>query len=104
MATTQAVDPQRVQAFAGKMLGIYSGGVLSHLIDIGYRTGLFEAAAEGPATSAGLAERAGLRERYVREWLGGMTTGGIFTYDLDARTYALPVGVEKPGRGHAARS
>ena len=90
MATTQAVDPQRVQAFAGKMLGIYSGGVLSHLIDIGYRTGLFEAAAKGTATSAGLAERAGLQERYVREWLGGMTTGGIFAYDPATQTYALP--------------
>jgi SAM-dependent methyltransferase len=72
------------------MLGIYSGGMLSSLVDLGYRTGLFDAAAEGPATSQELAERAGLQERYVREWLGGMTTGGIFTYDADSRTYSLP--------------
>ena len=37
------------------------------MIDIGHRTGLFETAAQGPGTSAELAERAGLQERYVRE-------------------------------------
>ena len=61
------------------MLGIYSGGMVSLLVDLGYRTGLFDAVAEGAATSRELADRAGLQERYVREWLGGMTTGGIFT-------------------------
>ena len=30
------------QEFAGKLLGIYTGGVLTKLIDIGYQTGLFE--------------------------------------------------------------
>ena len=28
----------------------------------------------GPATSAEVAKRTGTNERYVREWLGGMTT------------------------------
>ncbi len=81
---------QAAQDFAGKLLRIYTGGVLTKLIDIGYRTGLFEAAAQGPATSQELAERAGLQERYVREWLGAMVTGGIFTYDAAQRRYALP--------------
>jgi SAM-dependent methyltransferase len=52
--------------------------------------GLFEAAAQGPATSQELAERAGLDERYVREWLGAMTTGGITLYDSAAQQYSLP--------------
>jgi hypothetical protein len=90
MTGTQPIDPERVRAFAGKMLGVYSGGMLSLLVDLGYRTGLFDAAAQGPATSLELAERAGLQERYVREWLGGMTTGGIFTYDADSKRYGLP--------------
>jgi SAM-dependent methyltransferase len=80
----------RARAFAGKLVGIYTGGVLTKLIDIGHQTGLFEAAAQGPATSQALAERAGLNERYVREWLGAMTTGGIFDFDPADRTYALP--------------
>jgi len=65
-----------------------TGSALTMLIGVGHRTGLLAAAARGPATSAGLAERAGLRERYVREWLGAMVTGGIFTYD--GREYSFP--------------
>lgn len=86
----QQLDPQRVQAFAGRMLNVYTGGALMFLTDIGYQAGLFEAAAQGPATSPELAERAGLEERYVREWLAAMTTGGIFTYEPATRTYRLP--------------
>ena len=40
----QQLDAQRAQAFARKMVGIYTGGMLMLLIDIGYRTGLFEEA------------------------------------------------------------
>src|SRR5262249_27013534 len=90
MAESVTLDPQRVQAFAGKMLGIYNGGMLSLLVDLGHRTGLFDIAARGPATSEELADRAGLQERHVREWLGGMAAGGIFSYDAATRTYTLP--------------
>ena len=78
------------QEFAGKLLGIYTGGVLTKLIDIGYQTGLFEAAVNGPATSGELAARAKLDERYVREWLGAMATSGIFLYDAVSGRYRLP--------------
>lgn len=60
------------------------------LVSVGYRTGLFEAAATGPASSAELADRAGLDERYVREWLGAMVTGGFFDYEPADATYTLP--------------
>jgi winged helix-turn-helix protein len=35
-----------------------------------------------------LAERARLNERYVREWLGSMVTGGNMEYEPAARRYA----------------
>ena len=63
--------------FAGHVTATLTGGALTMLISLGYRTGLFEAAAGGPATSAALADRAGLQERYVREWLGGHGHRGI---------------------------
>ncbi|MCW6007940.1 class I SAM-dependent methyltransferase [Micromonospora sp. CPCC 205371] len=88
--TTLVLDQARAEEFAGRLFELYTGGLLTSLIDIGFRTGLFEAAAQGPTTSAGLAERAGLNERYVREWLGALTTGGIIEYDGSARTYTLP--------------
>src|SRR4030095_12766504 len=74
--TAQTLDQARVEAFAGRLMELYTGGMLTYLVDIGHRTGLFATLAEGPATSAELAARADLQERYVREWLAGLARGG----------------------------
>jgi hypothetical protein len=84
------VDQVAQREFAGRMVGIYTGAVLTKLIDLGTQVGLFEAVAAGPATCVGLARRAGLQERYVREWLGAMVAGGIFEYDPASGSYELP--------------
>lgn len=61
------------------------------LLSIGHQTGLFDTmAALPPSTSAQIAEAAGLQERYVREWLGGLVTGHVVGYDPDGETYVLP--------------
>lgn len=86
----QPLDASRVETFAETLFGFYTGGMLTYLVDIGHTTGLFDAAAEGPATSDELADRAGLHERYVREWLGAMVTGGVFSYEPTSGTYQLP--------------
>ena len=83
-------NPAVVKQFGAKILGIYSGAILTKLIEIGYQTGLFEASKHGPASAEELSERAGLRERYVREWLGAMTTSGIYSYDAASKRYTLP--------------
>jgi SAM-dependent methyltransferase len=84
------LDRKRVQEFARKLFGHYTSGMLALMVDVGHKTGLFEAAAKGPATSTELAERAQLNERYVREWLGAIVTGGIMEYDPASSTYVLP--------------
>lgn len=89
------IDEQAAEEFAGRLFELFTGATLSCLIDIGRRTGLFDAATRGPATSDELANRASLQERYVREWLGAMTTAGIFEYESSTATYWLP-------REHAA--
>ena len=43
-----------------------------------------------PSTSSQIADAVGLNERYVREWLGGMTTGGVVEYNPGFATYFLP--------------
>jgi SAM-dependent methyltransferase len=89
--TTQAFDQARAEAFAGRMTDIMSGGALSLMTSVGHRTGLFDLMADmPPSTSYDIARTAGLNERYVREWLGGMATGGIVEYDGVSRTYRLP--------------
>jgi SAM-dependent methyltransferase len=91
MAVTE-LDLAKAEAFGGRMLGTVNGGMLALAIGLGQRTGLYEvlAAHPEPATSGEIAERAGLDERYVREWLAGQLAGGIVEYDAEARTWRLP--------------
>jgi SAM-dependent methyltransferase len=83
------LDKALVQQFARKLFGLYTSGMLTLMVDIGHRTGLF-GALQGGGTSAEIAARAGLEERYVREWLGAMATGGIAEYDAATATFTLP--------------
>ncbi len=77
--------------FQDKLLSILNGGALSLMVSIGHRTGLFDTLAGLPACdSETLAAAAGLNERYVREWLGAMTVGGIVDHDPEAGLYSLP--------------
>jgi 2-polyprenyl-3-methyl-5-hydroxy-6-metoxy-1,4-benzoquinol methylase len=84
------VDRERMKAFALRLMGVYGDGALCQLIDLGARTGLTAAVAEAPGTSAELAARTGLVERYVREWLHGMTAGGIVEHDPSTDAFSLP--------------
>ena len=84
------IDPERVKEFAKQLVSLYSGGGLTLMIDLGGRTGLFEALAEGPGTSDEIASRAGLKERPVREWLGSMAVAGIVMYDAATHLFTLP--------------
>ncbi|SPM31990.1 class I SAM-dependent methyltransferase [Mycobacterium terramassiliense] len=73
------------------MVAAIDGASLTILLSIGHQTGLLDTMAGlPPATSAQIAEAAGLNERYVREWLAGMTTGHVVDYDAGAGTYSLP--------------
>ena len=90
MASTTSLDEQLVEMFGGELIGHYPSGMVTMWVDIGHRNGLFEAAAEGPATSEELADRAGLNERYVREWLGSLVSAGIFSYSPRTNLYTLP--------------
>ncbi|CAN5714987.1 class I SAM-dependent methyltransferase [soil metagenome] len=79
------------EEFAERLVGVLNGGMLALLTSLGHRTGLFDAMAQlPPSTSLQIAETTGLDERYVREWLGGMTTGGIVNHDPVKMTFELP--------------
>jgi SAM-dependent methyltransferase len=84
------LDSKRVQQFARTLFGHYTSGILTLMVDIGHKNGLFEALAAGPTTSRQLAERAQRDERYVREWLGAVVTGGLVDYEPATETFALP--------------
>ena len=89
--TSPAIDFEKVQAFVGKVLNDSSATFATTLAALGDRLGLFKALADGgPATSAELASRAGIDERYAREWLGGMTNAGYLAHDPATGRFTLP--------------
>ena len=83
-------DQAKADAFAGALLTTLNHGALCLMISVGHRTGLFDVMRESPpSTSEELAARAGLNERYVREWLGAMVTAGVVEAGPD-RQFSLP--------------
>lgn len=89
-------DRAKHEAFLEKAFGDLSGAYAVALCALGDRLGLFKAlAGAGPLTSAEVAERTSVRERYAREWLSGMASGGYLEHDPASGRFALP-------REHAA--
>jgi len=85
------LNADQVDAFGEKLISIINGASLSMMLSIGHRTNLFDKMTTmSPATCQQIADEAGLNERYVREWLGAMVTGGIVQYDPKTLTYQLP--------------
>jgi 2-polyprenyl-3-methyl-5-hydroxy-6-metoxy-1,4-benzoquinol methylase len=79
------------EEFAERMVAAIDSASLAILLSIGHQTKLFDTLAGlPPATSAQTADAAGLNERYVREWLGGVVAGGVVDYDPTSQTYSLP--------------
>lgn len=82
---------ETTEEFTERIAATLDGASLTILLSIGHQTGLLDTLAGlPPSTSAQIADAAGLDERYVREWLGGMTTGRVVEYDADTATYSLP--------------
>jgi 2-polyprenyl-3-methyl-5-hydroxy-6-metoxy-1,4-benzoquinol methylase len=73
------------------MTNIMNDAAIALLVSIGHQTFLFDVLATlPPASSTAIADAAGLDERYVREWLGGLVSAGIVTYEAQSQEYALP--------------
>ncbi len=85
MLAINEFDTTKAEAFEEKMVDILNSGAVNLMISVGHRTGLFDVMAKmESATSQGIADRAILNERYVREWLGAMTASGFVVVDTEA--------------------
>lgn len=84
-------DEGKLNAFMGKAVSDMGAAIHAVMILLGDRVGLYKAMADSlPITSADLAARTGLHERYVREWLNANAASGYVTYDAATKTYTLP--------------
>lgn len=83
-------DPAKLEQFMGKLVGDMGAAMSGPLVIIGVKLGLYRALAEGgPATSAELADRLSLDERYVREWLSAQAASDFVDYDESAQRFTL---------------
>jgi 2-polyprenyl-3-methyl-5-hydroxy-6-metoxy-1,4-benzoquinol methylase len=99
MTTTVTLTNQQVEqrdVFVERLLQSTSGVFDIFTIYIGDRLGLYQTlSANGPLTSAELADRTGTHERYVREWLEQQTIAGVLEVENEnseatARRFHLP--------------
>jgi SAM-dependent methyltransferase len=84
------LNPERLEAFLGKVVGDFGAALSSSLAYIGQKLGLYKALADGgPQTPAELAARTSTTERYVREWLINQASGGYVEYDAASGRFHL---------------
>jgi len=89
---TTDLDIQKLSAFGKKIGSILNGAAAALMISVGHKVRLFDVMSDiDSCSSAKLAKSAELDERYVREWLGAMTTAGIVSYDALRDLYDLPI-------------
>ena len=88
------LDPEALRAKAQQVFGALGGAMTSAMIYLGDRLGLYRALAGGdPVTSGELAERTGLHERWVREWLYQQGAAGLLEHRGEER-FALSAEAE----------
>jgi SAM-dependent methyltransferase len=89
--TAMGIDEAKLEAFMGQAVTDMGAIISAPLFMIGEKLGLYKAmAGAGPLTSQEVADRAGVAERSVREWLRNQAAGGYVTYDHDSDRYTLP--------------
>lgn len=77
-----AKSNEKGREFSKRLTAILNHGALNLAMALGYRTRLFDVMDEFkfPKTASAIARKAGLNERYVKEWLGVMVSGHIVEF------------------------
>jgi 2-polyprenyl-3-methyl-5-hydroxy-6-metoxy-1,4-benzoquinol methylase len=85
------IDEAKLQAFLGQAVSDIGAAMNGVLVMLGGELGLWKALhGAGPLTAAEIAERSGVRQRYVREWASAQAASGHLAYDPEADTFELP--------------
>jgi SAM-dependent methyltransferase len=83
-------NPDKLNELAGKLVGDLGAAMAGASVLLGDRLGLYKAMARGePVTSAELAKKTKLHERYVREWLSAQAASGYVDYDAEKDEFSL---------------
>jgi len=89
--STATIDEGKLNAFIGQMLSDLGGASSIAMVRLGDTLGLYRAIhANGPTTSAELAKRAKVDERYLREWLSHQAASNYLAYDPATGKFSMP--------------
>jgi 2-polyprenyl-3-methyl-5-hydroxy-6-metoxy-1,4-benzoquinol methylase len=91
MANKSEIDIEKAKKTAEHVFGMLGGALVSGMIYLGDRMGLYRALnGAGAMTSEELAHKTGLHERWVREWLYGQAAANLIDYKGEARFELSP--------------
>ena len=87
------IDPEQLKRYSFSVWRYKQGEVVSLMIHIGDRLGLYKAlTGVGPVTAAELAGQTGLQERWLLEWLRGQAAARLLDYHDGDRFELTAVG------------
>jgi len=87
------IDPEELKQYSLNVWRYKQGEIVSLMIHIGDRLGLYRALeGAGPVTARELAERTGLKERWLLEWLRNQAAARLVQYYEGDRFELSPVG------------
>ena len=91
--STDRLDPDEVDKFAFRVWSYKQGEMVSLLIHLGDRLGLYRSLdGAGPMTAQDLADQTGLHPRWLREWLRGNAAADLLASDDGERFELTAVG------------
>ncbi len=84
------LDPDKLKLYSFQLFTKLDGAVTAGMVHLGDQLGLYEAmrSAAAPLTTTELAERAGLHERWVREWAYNQAAAKLIDVD-DKQRFSL---------------
>ena len=84
------INQTNLHALVGSILHDLGGAFSVPLVQIGESLGLYQTLSEnGPLSSAELAARTGLKERYLREWLSAQAASNYITFEPTTQTFSM---------------
>jgi len=90
VSPTRDIDPDRLDAFLGQVIGDLGATVSAALVVIGDQLGLYRALRGGePTSTERLAERTGTSAVYLAPWLANQAAGGYVGYDATSGLWSM---------------
>lgn len=91
--SARPIDPDVLKRFQFNVWNYKQGEMVSLMIHIGDRLGLYKALSHGrPVSAATLAEQTGLKERWLLEWLRGQVAAKLLAYKAPDQFALSPEG------------